>query len=269
MNYIKICIGAEQQEKKDFLVASLSEIGFEGFEETARTLNAFIPVPDFDEQLLSNTIQPWSSEYTKELIPEQNWNALWEQDFQPVYINEFCGIRASFHPKKESVLHDIVITPKMSFGTGHHATTYLMIEWMETLDFNQKAVVDFGTGTGLLAILAEKLGATTTIAIDNDDWSIENAVENISENNCSKITVQLADQLNLTSQFDIILANINKNVLVSQLPLLKQHLKPGGVIIMSGLLSGDRSNIEEVASQNNLVITGQKEKNGWIALQLK
>jgi len=267
MNYIKITITGIEQEAKDVLVATLSELGYEGFEELPQLLHAFIPENQFDENALKEVLQELS--FSKELIKEQNWNAAWEKDFQPVYVGDFCGIRASFHEPKEGVAYDIVITPKMSFGTGHHATTFMMVEWMEELSFKGKTVLDFGTGTGVLAILAEKLGASSVLAIDNDDWSIDNAKETIADNGCHKIALQQADHLAFEEKFDILLANINKNVLLLQMNTLQQHLTPGGVIIMSGLLAGDRVAIEEEAGQNNLFISGQKQKNGWISLELK
>lgn len=267
MNYIKVTITGQDQESKDVLVANLSELGYEGFEELPQLLHAFIPEDLYDESVMLEFLQ--GAAFSKEIIGEQNWNALWEQDFQPVYVGEFCGIRASFHEARPGVQYDIVITPKMSFGTGHHATTYMMVEWMQHLDISSKKVLDFGTGTGVLAVLAEKMGAESIVAIDNDDWSIDNARENIAENNCSRIELQKADHLALNQQFEVILANINKNVLLSQMKTLQQHLAKGGVIVLSGLLAGDRVAIEEEANRNNLNINGQKQKDGWISLELK
>lgn len=267
MNYIKITITVQEQEAKDVLVATLSELGYEGFEELPQLLHAFIPENQFDETALKEMLH--DKVYTSELIQEQNWNAAWERDFQPVYVGDFCGIRASFHEAREGVQYDIVITPKMSFGTGHHATTYMMVDWMQELGFEGKSVLDFGTGTGVLAVLAEKMGAKSVLAIDNDDWSIDNAKENMEDNRCSRIVLQQADHLAIGEKFDILLANINKNVLLSQMPQIQQHLATGGVIIMSGLLAGDRDAIEEEARQNNLYINGQKQRNGWISLELK
>jgi ribosomal protein L11 methyltransferase len=156
----------------------------------------------------------------------------------------------------------------MSFGTGHHATTFMMIGFMEQLDFVGKTVLDFGTGTGVLAILAEKQGAQAITAIDNDDWSIDNAAENIAVNNTTKIVLEKAHDLNKFNLFNVILANINKHVLLANMAAIKQHLTTGGVVIMSGLLAGDQTDIEHVAMQNNLKVVAQKQQNNWIALQL-
>jgi ribosomal protein L11 methyltransferase len=159
----------------------------------------------------------------------------------------------------------------MSFGTGHHATTYMMIQAMEHLDFRGRLVLDFGTGTGVLAILAERLGAREVIAIDNDDWSIDNARENIKENGCTRITIRKADAIPpvtpLNSLFDIILANINKHVILEQLPVIGQHLKPGGVILLSGLLQDDEKDIREAAAVNNISISVRMTKGSWICLK--
>jgi ribosomal protein L11 methyltransferase len=206
---------------------------------------------------------------TKEVIAPRNWNAEWEQNFQPVIIDGFCGIRAHFHAPLNNVQHEIIITPKMSFGTGHHATTYLMIQSMEQFDFKEKNVLDFGTGTGVLAILAERLGAATITAIDNDEWSITNAEENIALNHCSNITLSQADSLQMSTEFDTILANINKHVLIANMGGIKQHLTQGGVVIMSGLLTGDRPDIEKCAINNGLTVMDCKIKGDWMCLLFK
>jgi ribosomal protein L11 methyltransferase len=167
------------------------------------------------------------------------------------------------------VQHEIIITPKMSFGTGHHATTYLMIQNMQRFDFNGKNVLDFGTGTGVLAILAERLGAGTVTAIDNDEWSITNAEENIALNHCSNIALSQADSLQMSTEFDIILANINKHVLIANMGGIKQHLTLDGVVIMSGLLAGDRPDIEKCAVNNGLTVMDCVLKGDWMCILLK
>jgi ribosomal protein L11 methyltransferase len=155
----------------------------------------------------------------------------------------------------------------MSFGTGHHATTYMMLRSMKDLDFRERRVLDFGTGTGVLAILAERLGAGGVLAIDNDDWSIENASENVAANHCTRITVRKADSIPAGKPFDIILANINKHVIESQLAVMGQHLALRGVILLSGLLVDDIKDIESEVLRNNLSLTLRKTKDSWICLQ--
>jgi ribosomal protein L11 methyltransferase len=207
--------------------------------------------------------------YSTEELGEKNWNEEWEKNFQPVRVNTFCGVRAYFHERQEGVLHEVVITPKMSFGTGHHATTYMMIEAMQQVDFGGRTVLDFGTGTGVLAILAEKLGAAEITAIDNDDWSIANALENVAVNGANRVSVKKMDSLDSTGRFGVILANINKNVILSELPTMTQHLSEGGVILLSGLLEEDYGDIEVAASGHHFLITRKLAMANWICLQLE
>ncbi|MHA4842654.1 50S ribosomal protein L11 methyltransferase [Flavitalea antarctica] len=267
-SFIKLSLITRNAAEKDLLIGIMSEAGFDGFEEEQHTLHAYISADIYDEMAVNNLLRPHGILFSTELLPVKNWNDEWEKNFQPVPVDDFCCIRASFHPAQPGVKHDIIITPRMSFGTGHHATTYLMIQQMESIFFGKKTVLDFGTGTGVLAILAEKLGADDILAIDNDPWSIENAGENIVENNCSKIRIELSGIIATANQFDVILANINRNVLLDQMHSLSQHLRPDGVLLMSGLLSGDRFKIESAANDSLLVITGEKEMNGWIVLRL-
>lgn len=250
------------------MIAQLSELGFEGFEEGDQWLSAFIPAEQVHEEALADLIDG-SVTITREMIADRNWNEEWEKNFDPVVIGSFCAIRAHFHAPISTVQHDIVITPKMSFGTGHHATTSLMIGAMEHVNMVGKTVLDFGTGTGVLAILAEQLGAGKIIAIDNDDWSIENAAENIAVNSCAHISLYKADTLTLTGLFDVILANINRHVLLANMPIFKQHLTPGGVLLMSGLLFGDREIIELEANKYGLQLVKQEREKDWIMLLFK
>ncbi len=267
-DYIKISFIGVTHEQKDLLVAHLSEMGFEGFEEGQTWLICYSSNENYNGEALRQLAELYSLRFEKEIIEKQNWNELWEKSFQPVLVDDFCSIRASFHPEEKNTRFNIVITPKMSFGTGHHGTTYMMIKWMKDLDHKEKSVLDFGTGTGVLAILAEKLGASKIEAIDNDDWSIENANENILCNACTRIQLQKADSLDFTGQFDIILANINKNVLLANMEILQQHLAKEGVLIISGLLEGDRPAIEKEANKCKLAVKGQMINNGWISLKL-
>ncbi|HEU4861999.1 MAG TPA: 50S ribosomal protein L11 methyltransferase, partial [Chitinophagaceae bacterium] len=187
MDHIKITFADLQPEQKEILIAQLADAGYEGFEETDTTLDAFIGELRFDNSLLNEIAFKYQTSYTSEKIAETNWNQIWESNFQPVVVDEYVAIRADFHQPISTTKFEIVITPKMSFGTGHHATTYMMMQQMRENDFANKNVFDFGTGTGVLSILAEKLGAKKVLAIDNDSWSIDNADENIQRNNCTKI----------------------------------------------------------------------------------
>jgi len=245
----------------------LSTLGYEGFEQQDAALQAFVPEEQFDAGALDEILRPKGLSYSMERLEERNWNEEWEKNFQPVQVEGFCAIRAHFHAPIPGVVHELVITPKMSFGTGHHATTYMMLQAMKDLDFRGRRVLDFGTGTGVLAILAERLGAGEVLAIDNDDWSIDNALENVATNHCTHITVRKSDSIPAGEPFDIILANINKHVIVSQLVVIGQQLAPEGVILLSGLLVDDIKDIESEALRNNLSISLRMTKGSWICLQ--
>lgn len=257
------------KEKQEILIARLSDMGAEGFEEGNGFLSAYIPGDHYEESVVAYLIAEEKVEAVRDVIEQRNWNEEWEKSFEPVIIDDLCAIRAGFHAPVAGVKHEIIITPKMSFGTGHHATTYLVIKSMENLDFKGKKVLDFGTGTGILGILSEKLGAQEVIAIDNDDWSITNAIENISVNGCVVTVPKKAEIGEIEGQFDIILANINKHVLLANMALIGQHLKPGGVVLMSGILTGDRQEIEAAALHFKIAVTGEKELKGWICVSLR
>lgn len=268
-DYIQIKFSNIPQEKHDLLIALLDDAGYEGYEEGPGFLSAFIPQEKFDEATLSAIEAQQQVIAAKDLVKEKNWNEEWEKNFQPVVIDRFCAVRADFHQPISGVEHEIIITPKMSFGTGHHATTYIMILFMQQLDVKGKRLLDFGTGTGILAILAEQLGATEVTAIDNDDWSIDNAAENIAVNKCRRIRLSKAENLEELGQFDVILANINRHVILANMLDLKQHLASGGVLILSGLLPDDAPVIEAKAAENDLRILEQKNYNNWMGLMLQ
>ena len=249
------------------LVAQMGELGYESFEEQDEWLNAFIPQDLFDEQKVQEVLQVHGLTFQSSLLPLINWNAEWEKNFQPVIIDDFCAIRANFHEPIPSVQHEIVITPKMSFGTGHHATTEMMIRLMRGVNFTGKSVFDFGTGTGILAILADKSGAEKIIAIDNDEWSILNAAENMSANDSKRIHLVHTGNIPAHDSFNIIVANINKHVIMDTLQQLEKQLLPGGTILLSGLLEIDAKDVDNIAVRCGLTYRQQCSKNGWIAMQ--
>ncbi len=257
------------EERKDILVAVFSSMGFTGFEEEKNVVKAFILAQDFDEHAFNEYCEENEIDFEKNILEEKNWNEEWEKNFAPVIVENYCAIRADFHGPVQNVKHEIIITPKMSFGTGHHATTYMMIKAMRQLDFTNKEVFDFGTGTGVLAILAEKEGAVNVLAIDNDEWSIENAKENIERNSCSRITIGKADSIDTNKKFDIILANINRNVILQHLRDMKLHLAEGGILMLSGLLNSDKNIILEEATRCDLKSTDMIEQNSWICLKMQ
>lgn len=266
-NYFQFTFSDITPEQSELLIAQLSNAGFEGFEEEANTLKAFVPEKDLDETLLNEIATQQGVKFSKTVIQETNWNAVWESNFQPVVVDDFVAVRAHFHEPIIGVEHEIVITPKMSFGTGHHATTFMMMQQMRKIDLAGKTVFDFGTGTGVLAILAEKLGAKKITAIDNDEWSINNAAENIQRNNCSAIDLQKAETAELNDRFDVILANINKNVILDNFSTLVQEVKAGGTILFSGLLKEDETDILRVAKAHLLNFVDKVEKDNWLCLR--
>jgi ribosomal protein L11 methyltransferase len=270
MNHIKLSFSIADQQTKETLMALLSSLDFfTGFEETENGLIAYAEESVYDEVAVNEIIAPWDLTFERELIAKRNWNAEWEKNFEPVIIDGFCSVRAYFHPKPEGIPYDIVITPKMSFGTGHHATTALMMEFMRGLDFNGKEVFDFGTGTGILAILAEMLGAKKILAIDNDEWSVENAIENCERNQVTKVDIKLAtaDDLEANREFDIILANINRHILLAYMLRMASQLKAGGTLLLSGILPDDIDMIREAATTAGFIYQNEKTMNNWVCMQ--
>ena len=267
-SYIRLNFTGISAEQSEILIAELSEAGYEGFEEAANELKAYIPGDKWNDEELIEIAERVGVSWSKELIEETNWNQVWESNFQPVTVDEYVSIRAHFHEPVKGVRHEIIITPKMSFGTGHHATTFMMIQMMESTSMEGKSLMDFGTGTGVLAILACKSGASPIIAIDNDDWSIANARENILQNNCASVILKKSSTARLNLVFDIILANINKNVILDNFTTLAKQLAPSGVLILSGLFTTDEPEILTRAQEQGLTLNQRLAKDNWLALKL-
>lgn len=259
------------QPGSDILIAELSEAGFESFLETETGIQAFIPVKEYHPELLSN-VNVFSSdefkiEFTSEDIQQVNWNEAWEKNFKPITVGKNCQVRAPFHPKKE-VDFDIIIEPKMSFGTGHHATTHLMIQFLLEENLQGKRVLDMGCGTGVLAILAAKKKAAEVKAIDIDHWCYLNTQENIERNNCPQITVEEGGaELLAGKKFDCILANINRNILLEDLPVYVNSLRENGQLFLSGFFLNDLSKIKERAQDLELSYQTHLEREDWIAVK--
>lgn len=267
--YTEIKFEGISEINKEILIATLPEFGFNGMEETENGLISY-----GDQQLVNmEELRAFTNNnglvFQEKTIEEENWNALWESNFDPVVIPGKIHVRAHFHPKLDGIEHEILITPKMSFGTGHHATTRMMMKCMLDMDFSEKSVIDFGTGTGILAILAEKLKAKSIEAIDNDEWSITNVEENITSNQCSKINISLGINLDLLGQGDIILANINKSVLIEHAKSIDSHLNSPGILVLSGLLQADYDDILKVYEPILSSPVLSMEDSGWIALVFK
>ena len=256
----------------DMIIAELSEIGFESFEEDENFLKAYIPAENYDNEKLMS-IQIIRSDknnisFTEKFIKEQNWNEVWESNFQPVTIGTDVYVRAPFHKKAEGVKYEIIIEPKMSFGTAHHDTTSLMIEQMLDEKIEGKSVLDMGCGTGILSILAEILGASSIVAIDIDEWAYNNALENRRKNKCKKIDVRLGDISALKDEmFDVILANINRNILLEDMKVYCDYLNDDGILLLSGFLIEDVELLKDEAKKINLAFNNMMMKEEWIALK--
>jgi ribosomal protein L11 methyltransferase len=269
MNYIEILFEDINTEMSELLVAQLANINFEGFEESENQLKAYISAEEYNELITFNLLEKFKCKFSISNVPGQNWNALWESNFEPVIVDDFCEVRADFHTPSNSTLHEIIITPKMSFGTGHHATTYMMIQQMRNIEFENMSVADFGTGTAILAILAEKLGSKKVIAIDYDEWSIRNAEENILRNDCSKIQLEQSDKFSPPERSDIILANINKNVILDNLNGLVFGLNKNGLLLISGFLKEDENELIEKFTNHRLLHVITFQSGNWISVLLK
>jgi len=257
----------------DILMAFLGELGFESFVETDDGFLAYIPGSNFpasiewpdiiDEQKVEIAI-------SEETISERNWNAEWESNFKPVIVEDKCLVRASFHEVNIKYPYEIIIDPKMSFGTAHHETTYMMIALMMKHTIANASVLDMGCGTGILAVLASKMGAGSVTAVDNDPWSYNNARENIENNLCINTHVILGDTESVEGLiYDIILANINRNILLEQMASYSKLLKPGGLLFMSGFYKDDCKTICIKAETVGIIECGHMEKNNWSAVIMK
>lgn len=269
-DYLQLNIAAKDRQEREILIALLSEAGADGFEETPDSLQVVLEAGDPHLSAVEKVLVDRELHWSTLSIKEENWNAKWESGFEPVRIRDFCSIRAEFHsPIQPAAQYEIVITPQMSFGTGHHATTWLMVDAMERLSFPQKSVFDFGTGTGILAILAAKMGAESVTAIDNDDWSIRNSTDNFKSNNCLGILIFNNDSISNFEHFDIILANINRHVILAQLKAMQQHLRQDGVLLVSGLLKADGALVLERAREAGLECVAETSREDWICLQLR
>lgn len=268
MDYIKlICAKPDEAVFSEILMADLAEIGFESFEETAESIYAYIPQKDFDESRLKDIDFHTSVNPVKEFVKDQNWNAVWESNYRPVIIANRVYIRAPFHESRDDVDFEIVINPKMAFGTAHHETTALIIEYLleEENNIPDKTFLDMGCGTGVLGILAVMQGAKEVMAVDNDPWSFESTSENAIINNTPAVKAVLGDASVLPSseQFDYILANINKNILLNDMAAYEACLKTGGNIWFSGFYESDLEDIKKKAESLGLKYAGHKVKNSW------
>jgi len=263
---------APLQPWNEILMAELIEVGFDSFTEEHTGILAYIQKDLFREEDLK-TINLFENpeveiSYTFEEMPNINWNEEWEKNFSPINVENQVSIRAEFHDNQK-LPHEIIIQPKMSFGTGHHATTYLMIQQMLDMDFQDKTVLDMGCGTSVLAIFAKQKGAGKTVAIDIDEWSVENSIENAARNSV-ELEISQGTAENLGSEnFDIILANINRNILISDIPTYVSIMNQGGQLLLSGLCFFDVDDILEVCTEQNLTMKKKLQKEEWVSILLE
>ncbi|MCX6231190.1 MAG: 50S ribosomal protein L11 methyltransferase [Bacteroidetes bacterium] len=256
----------------EILMVELGEIGFESFVDTETGMLAYIQKQDFNEDKIKD-IQiikenPSLFSYIFQQMEDKNWNEVWESNYEPVIIAGRCGIRAPFHPENNDVEFDLVIEPKMSFGTAHHETTSMMIELLLSENIKGKTTLDMGCGTSVLAILAAKLGAVNIMAIDNDEWAYNNSLENILKNNEPHIKVLLGDAQQLDGlNFDVIIANINRNILLNDIHTYAAALNTNGVLMMSGFYENDIDVIKSECTKYNLCFDRFISKNNWAAVR--
>ena len=257
----------------EILIAELGNVGFESFVETETGVNAFIQKEEWNEEILQELYILSSDEFeisfSTEEIEQVNWNEEWEKNFDPIIVEDECSVRAPFH-QQPNTKYDIVIEPKMSFGTGHHQTTHMMIQHLLSADVKGQKVLDMGCGTGILAILAEMRGATDIEAVDIDTWCYENTIENIELNNCSHIKAFEGDvKLISGKKYDTIIANINRNILLSDIQYYVQSLSANGKLYLSGFYTEDLDKISDECQKHGLEIIDFLEKDNWVAASYK
>jgi len=267
MNYKEYRFAIEQPEVfRDIFIAELAQIGFEGFVENEEGFSAFTNLElNFDETLSK---YPIKYSYTSKVVIEENWNKTWEKHIKPLVIDDRIYIKTSFHPEKDLPMV-ITIDPKMSFGTGHHETTFLMIKQMFEIDFANKSVLDMGAGTGVLSIIAHHYGAKSIYAVDIDKWSYENMQENFEKNNAADIKSFLGDASVLQDfpSFDIVLANINRNILLNDIQYYTQKLNKGGILILSGFYTQGIPVVTAETEKYGMIFEKQFDKNNWVSLK--
>ena len=255
----------------EILIAELGNAGFESFVETTEGVVAYIQKADWKEAILED-IQILNSDefiisFTLSDIEPTNWNEEWEKNFHPIIVDDICAVRAPFH-EKFNTEYDIIIEPKMSFGTGHHETTYMMIQHILKNDFKNKSVLDMGCGTGVLAILAELKGAKPIDAVDYDNWCYLNSIENVHRNNCNHITVIEGDASVLENKkYDIIIANINRNILLNDIATYASCLNKNGVLFLSGFYNDDIPTLQMECEKHVLKFEEKLERNNWVSLK--
>lgn len=268
MQYSKITIQVNEPEQQEILIALLAEYAFDSFDSDADAVYAFVPSHLFNESDLHEVfdrINKPGISYRVDIIDQKNWNEEWEKNFEPVIINSKLSIRAPFHNSLNTDI-ELVIEPKMSFGTGHHATTHMMCEMMLNFDFTAKKILDFGSGTGILAILASKLNAANVVGIDNEEWAVENSIENAQRNHCDNCKFILGEEEKITQDYDIVLANINRHIILGNIDVITTAVKNEGVLLISGILNTDEEEMIQELTKYNFNHINTSQMNNWSAM---
>ena len=276
MDYIEFDIIVQPREPwAEILSVELAELGFESFVQEQEHLFAYLPAESESKEVIAllesfGAQDEMTLSYQRRVIPAQNWNASWESSFEPVIVGDFCAIRAPFHVSQtEAVQHEIIIEPKMSFGTGHHPTTFLMVKTLSQLDLQGKSVLDMGCGTGVLAILAKKCGASDVLGIDIEDWAVENAKENAASNGVA-VEILLGSVAQIPDQhFEVVLANINRNILVEQLPVYSKVIQAKGQLLLSGFMEQDVDYLRAVYMDLGFKEIEIQKIDHWVCIRLE
>ena len=256
------------------LIVELSAVGFDNFLEEETYLEAYPAEDQYDLATVQSILPRYgisADACTEHTVAEQNWNESWEKNFEPITIGNQCRVRATFHQSAPSYPYEIIINPKMSFGTGHHATTYLMLQAQLDIDHTGKRVMDAGCGTGILSVMAEQRGATSVLAFDIDEWAINNAQENVALNACSRIRLFQGTIADVQDEqpFELILANINRNVLLNEMPQYARHLAPGGQLLLSGFYEEDLSLLREAVAARGLKEVRVNSRDRWVVMVVR
>ncbi len=273
MDYLEFKIKCLDQFR-EILIAELSMIGFDSFLETEEGIDAYILESDFDRTAFDELIAQYQTDakirLEEGIMPKINWNEEWEKNYDPIEVDDLVYVRASFHSSKPEFTHEIVINPKMSFGTGHHATTFQMLRHQGQIDHQGKRVLDVGSGTGILAIMAHLLGASEVEAFDIDDWCVQNGNENFDLNGLiTRMGLGTIREVKPQGEFDIVLANINKNILLDEMAIYADLLKEKGFLLLSGFYTQDIEDLNDCAKPLGLELISQQSKDNWAALILK
>lgn len=271
-DFLEIDFRVKPPEARDILLALLDNLGYDSFQETETGLKAYVLESDFDEEELKKlslfSDSSYDISYEIDRLENKNWNEEWETNYEPINVDDKLYIRAPFHPQSGQYTLELVIIPKMSFGTGHHQTTRLMSRLLLANDLRGKRVLDMGTGTGILAILCEKLGASSVDALDNFDWAVENTEENCLLNNCRHIKAEHGDADAIKGrEYDMVVANINRNVLLEDIKYYCQTLQSGGQLLLSGFFADDFALINQEVQRHRGKLVAQEEENRWLACQ--